>query len=161
MQNEHRFIVNLNWHQKSEAEIGLNRKSIKNHYIKIEGKPLLEVSAAPIFKGDASLLNPEDLLLSSLASCHMMSYLYCCNRSKIEILNYMDHAEAILKVNQDGSGKIIKVILSPTVYILDENKVKEALELHSKANQLCFIANSCNFKIEHHPLVVLIPKKLA
>jgi organic hydroperoxide reductase OsmC/OhrA len=109
----------------------------------------LNVSAAKAFKGDPELYNPEDLLLSSLVSCHMMSYLYVCAQNGIEVLEYSDHAEATLEVAADGSGRFVEVLLKPTVKISNSDKIELALELHKKANQLCFIANSCNFPVLH------------
>jgi organic hydroperoxide reductase OsmC/OhrA len=41
-----------------------------------------------------TLYNPEDMLLSSVVSCHMMSYLYVCEQNGIEVLSYTDSAEA-------------------------------------------------------------------
>ncbi|UYW02603.1 OsmC family protein [Flavobacterium agricola] len=112
-------------------------------------KPDLHVSAAKAFKGDATLHNPEDLLLSSLASCHFMSYLYCCEQHNIEVVSYSDQAEAILEVHPDGSGQITQAILRPKVLIANASQKQLALDLHQKANQLCFIANSCNFEVVH------------
>jgi organic hydroperoxide reductase OsmC/OhrA len=39
--------------------------------------------------------------------------------------------------------------LYPKVIIRQKEKIAEALRLHQKANELCFIANSCNFPIVH------------
>ncbi|WP_313373835.1 OsmC family protein [Chishuiella sp.] len=151
MKSEHIFKVNLEWKSHDlEPNNNTRKKSTKNHKLSIEGKPDIQVSAAKTFKGDAELYNPEDLLLSSLVSCHMMSFLYCCNKHKIEVISYDDNAEAILEVNNDGSGKITKVILHPKVKIIDETKIDLVNSLHKEANQLCFIANSCNFIVEHH-----------
>lgn len=122
----------------------------KSHTIKIEGKDILSISAAKAFKGDPTLLNPEDLLLSALTSCHMMSYLYVCQQNNIEVLTYEDNSEATLILNDDGSGHITKVVLNPVVRIKDASQKELALQLHIQANKLCFIANSCNFEIEHH-----------
>jgi organic hydroperoxide reductase OsmC/OhrA len=122
----------------------------RNHSITIEGKPVLNVSAAKAFKGDAALYNPEDMLLSSLVSCHMMSYLYVCAQNGIEVLSYTDDAVATLEVNDDGSGRFTEVILTPKVIIAQADRIEEALTLHKKANELCFIANSCNFPILHN-----------
>jgi organic hydroperoxide reductase OsmC/OhrA len=140
---------------KAEAKWSLqkNEKGFvsKNHEIIIEGKPVLNVSAAKAFKGDPELYNPEDMLLSSLVSCHMMSYLYVCGQNGIEVLSYSDNAEATLEVDFDGSGCFTEVRLNPKVTIANSNKIPLALDLHKKANQLCFIANSCNFPILHNP----------
>lgn len=147
MKSTHHFKVQLDW-EKTE-----DRKTFKNHQIKIEDKPIIDVSAAKAFKGDASLLNPEDLLLSSITSCHMMSYLYCCSREKIDVISYKDNAEAILNVDEKGSGRIEKVILRPEVVIKDKIDLEMAEKLHIEANKLCFIANSCNFVVEHIPSI--------
>lgn len=143
------FKVEVNWQEKQKQELETNRRSAKNHLIRMEGKPDLSVSAAKIFKGDPELYNPEELLLSSLASCHMMSYLYCCAQEKIEVLSYTDSAEALLETNEDGSGRVSLVTLHPIVTIVKEEQIQQAIELHVKANKLCFIANSCNFPVLH------------
>lgn len=148
---KHLFKVALRWSSEREIEGMSNKRFVKNHSISIDGKPDIKISAAKAFKGDASLYNPEDLLLSSLASCHMMSYLYCCSQNGISIVNYKDDAEAFLEVNDDGNGRIVKVILNPIVTVSDSNMIELALSLHKKASELCFIANSCNFPVVHHP----------
>ncbi|MBF4469919.1 OsmC family protein [Flavobacterium sp. HJJ] len=148
---KHLFKVKLNWNSVPKETISTSRKYLKNHQITIEGKEILNLSAAKAFKGDPSLYNPEDLLLSSVVSCHMMSYLYVCSQNGIDILSYQDDAEATLEVSENGSGRFIEVRLYPKVVIQQKEKIAEALELHSKANELCFIANSCNFKIVHFP----------
>lgn len=145
---KHLFKTQLNWTSKKEDST--SKISSKTHQIIIEGKSVLDVSAAKAFKGDPSLYNPEDLLLSSLVSCHMMSYLYVCSQNGIEVLEYSDNAEATLEVNPDGSGRFVEVKLFPKVKISNPDQIELALDLHFKANQLCFIANSCNFPVLHN-----------
>lgn len=145
---KHTFKVALNWTSKKE-EKSTSKIYSKTHQIKIDGKPVLDVSAAKAFKGDPKLYNPEDLLLSSLVSCHMMSYLYVCSQNGIEVLEYSDNAEATLEVLADGSGRFVEVKLNPKVKISNSDQIELALDLHFKANQLCFIANSCNFPVLH------------
>lgn len=146
---KHLFKATAKWTSKQNPEL-TSRFYSKSHTISLEGKPILEVSAAKAFKGDPSLYNPEDLLLSSLVSCHMMSYLYVCSQNGIEVLAYSDNAEATLEVNSDCSGRFTEVRLNPKVMIANSDKVELAVALHKKANQLCFIANSCNFPVVHH-----------
>lgn len=147
---KHLFKAALNWMATNKLKESNRKAYAKSHTIKIEGKDILSISAAKAFKGDPSLLNPEDLLLSALTSCHMMSYLYVCQQHNIEVLTYEDNSEATLTLNADGSGSITKVVLNPIVRIKDESQKELAQQLHIQANKLCFIANSCNFEIEHH-----------
>ncbi|MNR60424.1 hypothetical protein D3C85_1818970 [compost metagenome] len=81
----------------------------------------------------------------------MMSYLYVCSQNDITVLSYQDDAEATLEVSENGSGRFTEVRLFPKVIIQEKEKITQALSLHSKANELCFIANSCNFPILHFP----------
>lgn len=148
---KHIFKVALSWFSTEKVASPKSKVYSKSHHISIEGKSDLAISAAKAFKGDPSLYNPEDLLLSSLVSCHMMSYLYLCDQNNIEVISYTDHAEAILEVNSDASGRFVEVILKPAVVILNPEQIALALDLHKKANQLCFIANSCNFPVMHMP----------
>lgn len=145
---KHLFVAKLDW-LFSKRETSVYQKS---HTITIEGKAVLHVSAAKTFKGDPALYNPEELLLGSVVSCHMMSYLYVCQQNGIDVLSYTDEAEATLEVLADGSGRFIEIKLNPKVCIGNKEKIAEALSLHKKANQLCFIANSCNFPIVHFPI---------
>ena len=147
MEFKHIFKAKLDWlFSKKEAAT-----YTKSHTITIDGKAVLNVSAAKAFKGDPALYNPEDLLLSSVVSCHMMSYLYVCKQNGIDVITYTDEAEATLEISDDGSGRFIVIKLNPKVRITNKEKVEEALSLHKKANKLCFIANSCNFPIVHFP----------
>ncbi|MEL1253940.1 OsmC family protein [Flavobacterium sp. DGU38] len=150
MSFKHLFKANLNWTSKQNPAETTSKIYSRTHQIKIKGKPILDVSAAKAFKGDPQLYNPEDLLLSSLVACHMMSYLYVCSQNGIEVLEYTDNAEATLEVSADGSGRFTEVRLYPKVKIVNTDQIELALELHKKANQLCFIANSCSFPVLHN-----------
>lgn len=147
MPNNHFFNAHVEWSLNPSEE----RKNKKSHEIFLEGKPSLKVSAAKAFKGNPDFYNPEDLLLSSLVSCHMMSYLYVCEKNNVVVLKYSDSAEATLEVHPDGSGYFTEVRLYPKVQIANQEQEKLALSLHAEARKLCFIANSCNFSILHFP----------
>ncbi|MFZ4861592.1 OsmC family protein [Sphingobacterium sp. Mn56C] len=153
---KHYFKAHLAWLFKTPASDRSKRQYTKSHTLQIDGKVDLHVSAAKAFKGDPSLHNPEDLLLSSLMSCHMMSYLYVTSQHSIDMVAYSDQAEAILESYTDGSGKIVQVNLNPIVKLADAQQIDLALSLHQEAHRLCFIANSCNFKVEISPRCILI-----
>jgi organic hydroperoxide reductase OsmC/OhrA len=148
---KHLFKAKLNWFAKGKEAASGSEVDSKSHTIVIKDKAILSVSAAKAFKGNPTLYNPEDLLLSSIVSCHMMSYIYVCSQNGIEVVSYTDEAEATLEVARDGSGRFTEVRLYPKVVIKQIDKIADALSLHHKANELCFIANSCNFPIVHEP----------
>jgi organic hydroperoxide reductase OsmC/OhrA len=140
------FKVHAKWSAKDALDVFVNGKT---HHVFIDDKQPLTMSAAKAFKGDASKYNPEDLLLAALSSCHMMSYFYVCAQNGVELIEYSDEAIGVLELNSDGSGAFSSVILHPKITVSKASMIEKAIELHSDANSLCFIANSCNFPIKH------------
>lgn len=153
MSKVHHYTMNLTW----TGNLGTgtsNYKSYERAHEMIAGnKPAILGSSDPSFRGDASKYNPEELFLSSISSCHMLWYLHLCSTHKIIVTSYEDTAEGVMIEDNDGSGRFTEVILKPKVVITDVSKKELARELHSQANKMCFIANSCNFNIKHDPII--------
>ena len=149
---KHNYKVNVTW-TGNEGEGTLNYKAFnRNHTISAEGKYAnIKGSSDPSFLGDATRYNPEDLFLSSLSACHMLWYLHLCSVHHIVVTKYEDHATGIMEETKNGSGRFTEVTLNPTVTITDASQIAKANALHEEANAMCFIANSCNFKIKHCP----------
>ena len=105
------------------------------------------------FKGDPALYNPEDLLLMSLASCHMLSYLAMCARNRITVFSYRDEARGVMSFVKD-SYQFTSVLLRPRVVIAAglQSAVAQATALHEQAHHACFIARSVNFPCTRSPL---------
>ena len=76
---EHR--IKLTW-QKGKVPFTYNDYP-RNHVITFkDGQETLTASAAPAYKGDAAKADPEDLLVASLSSCHMLSFLAIASKKK-------------------------------------------------------------------------------
>ncbi|MEP6862401.1 MAG: OsmC family protein [Deltaproteobacteria bacterium] len=117
------------------------------------GKAAVIGSADPAFRGDRKLVNPEELLVMSLSSCHMLAYLALCARRKIRVVEYRDQATGRMLADKDG-GRMEEVVLHPHVTIADEAQLEVARELHDQAHASCFIASSVNFAVRHAATVV-------
>jgi organic hydroperoxide reductase OsmC/OhrA len=117
--------------------------------IGIKCKPDIEGSADPAFRGDPEKHNPEELFLSSIVACHMLWYLHLCADNGITVVSYSDKATGVMVEEKGGKGRFQSVTLNPVVTILNSKNRDKALNLHKKANEMCFIANSCNFPIKH------------
>src|SRR4051812_4317414 len=76
----------------------------RDHVISAEGKPEIAGSSDPKFRGDPSRYSPEDLLVSSLSTCHMLWYLHLCAVNGICVVGYEDNAEGFMDEGNDGSG---------------------------------------------------------
>lgn len=149
---EHNYEVKTEW-TGNEGNGTRDYKSYnRNHKIISNGKyGEIKGSSDPSFLGDRTRYNPEDLFLSSLSACHMLWYLHLCSVHKIIVTEYVDHATGVMEETDNGSGKFTRVTLHPKVVITNLNRITKANQLHEEANKMCFIANSCNFKIEHKP----------
>jgi organic hydroperoxide reductase OsmC/OhrA len=60
-----------------------------------------------------------------------------------------------MRENQDGSGEFTVVVLRPRMAIADGSKIELARYLHHRAQQMCFIARSVNFEVNHEPEIVI------
>lgn len=150
---QHHYKIALEW-TGNEGDGTKNYRSYnRNHKVNVAGKQQeILGSSDPSFLGDPSRYNPEELFLSSIASCHMLWYLHLCSAHKITVTEYLDQATGIMEETESGSGRFTSVTLYPQVKIKEVDMIEKANELHEAANQMCFIANSCNFKIQHQPI---------
>jgi organic hydroperoxide reductase OsmC/OhrA len=122
----------------------------RQYRVVVAGKPDLNGSANPVFRGDAGKHDPEDLFLAAIAACHMLSYLALCAREGIRVVAYEDDASGTLVLDASGGGRFEQVTLRPAVTIADGDS-ERAAQLHHKAHEQCFIANSCSVPIRVEP----------
>jgi organic hydroperoxide reductase OsmC/OhrA len=145
----HNYQITVEWTGNLGNGTKDYRTYSRNHLIQTNGKASINGSSDPAFRGDKTCHNPEDLLVASLSSCHMLWYLHLCAISGVIVLAYVDDATGIMEENTDGSGQFTSVTLHPKVKVADINMIEKANNLHQKANEMCFIARSVNFEIGH------------
>ena len=146
MKTQYNYTLQLDW---LGNEKGQHHRDDRLYAIQIEGKETFKGSADKPFFGNPQLYNPEDLLISSLSACHMMSYLYLCRKEGIGIISYQDNPNGILKIDENDAGRFESVELKPKIQLVTPETKQRALKLHKEASQLCFIANSVNFPITY------------
>lgn len=152
MSKQHHYQVNLTWTGNAGTGTSHYKAYERSHTISAHQKAEVLASSDPAFRGDPTKYNPEELLVSSLASCHMLWFLHLCAESGVVVVDYMDHATGIMKETPDGSGHFTSVTLNPQVTVTEANMVDKANALHQKANKYCFVANSVNFPVHHIPV---------
>ena len=151
MSEQHNYSILVKWTGNKGNGTSAYTAYERSHVISIANKPDLLCSSDPHFHGDKTKYNPEELFVASISSCHMLWYLHLCSEAGIIVTDYSDNAKATLEETDDGGGHFTEVTLYPEVTITEGPMQEKANELHYRANQLCFIANSCNFKIHHKP----------
>lgn len=158
MSKHHHYALTVTWTGNKGQGTKDYSSYDRSHTIDVKGKKTLMCSSDGAFKGDNKKHNPEDLFLASLSACHMLWYLHLCANENIVVLEYSDIAEGKMIQTSNGAGYFTEVVLNPTVVVAHSSMVRKALELHKKANEFCFIANSVKFEVYHKASVTAIEK---
>jgi organic hydroperoxide reductase OsmC/OhrA len=156
MARMHRYSVTVEWTgNRGEGTAGY-RAYDRAHRISAAGKPMLEGSSDPAFRGDAARWNPEELLLASLSACHQLWYLHLAAEAGVIVTAYVDAAEGEMAEAADGGGAFTCVTLRPRVTVASgADGAAIAMALHHDAHRLCFIARSVNFPVLCEPEVIV------
>ena len=149
MNKEHNYQLTVKWTGNLGQGTSNYRSFERSHIIMVNNKPDILGSSDPAFRGDRSKYNPEELLVASLSSCHMLWYLHLCAEKGIVVTDYIDQATGTMFETLNGGGRFKEVTLNPIVIVEEPSMISKAIELHKRANELCFIANSVNFPVLH------------
>ena len=153
MSGEHVFECHLRWTGAEQGGTRSYEAYSREYRVEFEGKAALIGTAAAEFLGDATLHNPEDLLVAALTGCHCLSYLALCARSGITVVAYEDRARGTMQV-VDKVLRFTEVVLQPRVSVAAGGDLDLAKRLHDKAHKSCFIAASVNFPVKNEPTVL-------
>lgn len=158
MAKEHHYSTTIKWTGNQGSGTSEYRAYSRDHTFQIQGKPPIPCSSDPVFCGDATRYNPEELLVAALSACHMLWYLHLCSVRGIVVVDYVDNAEGTMNELAGGSGRFTSVTLKPRVKIAAGN-IALAEDLHSAAHKMCFIANSVNFPVRHQATIHQLTKE--
>ena len=153
MSKLHKYETTVRWTGNLGTGTTGYKDYARNHEISAQGKPLIPGSSDPAFRGDAARYNPEDLMVASLSSCHMLWYLHLCAVNKIVVLEYEDHAQGTMEEAADGGGRFLEVNLRPRITVAAGSDLETAKRLHHDAHEKCYIANSVNFPVGCEPVI--------
>jgi organic hydroperoxide reductase OsmC/OhrA len=151
MSHEHIFEGDLRWTGHG-TQIDGKLHLVRSFDIEFPGKAPLAGSSPAVFHGDNRRHNPETLMVSSLMSCHHLTYLAVCERAGIAVADYTDHGVGRLAM-RDSKMRMVEVVLRPKVRVGDAAQIERALALHEKAHANCFMSNSVNFEVRVEPTV--------
>jgi organic hydroperoxide reductase OsmC/OhrA len=144
----HQYQIQTTWTGNTGQGTAGYRAYKRDHEIFVAGKSApIPGSSDAAFRGDPTRYSPEELLVSTLSTCHMLWLLHLCADAGITVTAYTDQACGVMTEDTDGGGRFTEVTLHPMMTITDSSRVPEAIALHAKAHELCFIANSVNFPV--------------
>ena len=143
----HSYPIRMRWTGNTGQGTADYRGYERAHEYSVLGKPVIPGSSDPSFRGDRSRYNPEELLVMSLSSCHMLWFLHLCAERKIVVVEYEDDAVGTMVEDAERGGFFTEVVLRPRVTFASGSDMSDVAAIHERAHHLCFIANSVNFPV--------------
>ncbi len=149
------YTATIQW-QRDGAAFTDNRFS-RAHVWRFDGGAEVPASASPHIVrpplSDPAAVDPEEALIASLSSCHMLVFLHLAAKSGYTVESYTDDAIGILEKNAQGKLAITQVTLRPKTEFVGDKRPDEAglNVLHDKSHEECFIANSVKTEVRCEP----------
>jgi organic hydroperoxide reductase OsmC/OhrA len=154
MTRTHEYTAQIVW----TGDRGEGTKRYKGYdrtwRIATSGELPIDCSNDPLLGGDSGKPNPEDLLLSSLAGCHMLWYLHLASDAGIVVRAYEDAPLGVGETGTRGEGRFIRAVLRPRITVERGADLAKADGLHHEVHHYCFIARSVNFPITYEATYV-------
>ena len=146
---QHEYTSRIAWTGNRGEGTSSYRGYDRTWDIATPGKPVVHCSNDPLLGGNPALANPEDLLLSSLAACHMLWYLHYASEAGIVVSSYQDDPVGIGESSPNGAGRFLRAILKPHIVLRPGSDLTKADAIHHRIHEVCFIARSVNFPVSY------------
>jgi organic hydroperoxide reductase OsmC/OhrA len=153
----HRYTADVHW-QRAAHETFTDQRYSRRHELRFDGGAVLPASSAaasvPLPYSDPAAVDPEEMLVASIASCHMLWFLSLAAKAGHVVERYTDHAEGEMTKNPQGKLWVSRVVLRPEVHFAPGRApTRAALDaLHHAAHDECFIANSVRSEVVCEPV---------
>jgi organic hydroperoxide reductase OsmC/OhrA len=137
---------------ETPGEAFLKGRYPRGHAVEFEDGPRIRGSASAHVVGnrwaEPGAVDPEQMLVSALCACHMLSFLNVAREHGFVVDRYRDEAEGLLEKTPQGRPAVTCVTLRPAVgYRGRAPTAAEAEHLHHLAHEACFIANSVRTEV--------------
>jgi peroxiredoxin-like protein len=129
-------------------------KSDRQGFLRAEGKPQIDISSPPEFKGIPGVWTPEDMLVGAVDICQMSTFLAFGTRKGIPLKSYKSSAEGLLE-NIDGKYRFTKIIIKPEIHVGNSWTKEQVEEIIHTAHDNCLIGNSITAEVIVEPTIVI------
>jgi organic hydroperoxide reductase OsmC/OhrA len=145
------YTAKVCWTRKGEGDFTKGQYS-RAHTWEFDGGVTVPASPSPHVVPqpwcDLGGVDPEEAFVASLSSCHMLFFVDFARRAGLVIDDYVDEAVGILEKRPDGKMAMTKMTLHPRVTWSGKAPDKQSIaELHHRAHDACFIANSVTTEV--------------
>ena len=141
-------------HKSFTYKTGMTWVEGKMGTLESEGKPSIQVSSPPEFKGVAGVWTPEDLFVASVECCHMATFISFANRRQLPIISYKSHANGVLEFI-DGDFRFTRIVIFPTIVVSNSSAEGEVHDILREAQKHCLVANSIASIVEVNPTIMV------
>ena len=136
---------------KAKGDFAANRYA-RAHEWRFDGGAVVPASSSPHVVpaplSDPAGVDPEEALIASVSSCHMLWFLSLAQAAGFVVESYRDEAEGRMGKDDRGKVAVTKIILYPEIAFAGRAPSAGELDrLHHDAHEKCFIANSLRTEI--------------
>jgi organic hydroperoxide reductase OsmC/OhrA len=145
------YFATIEWTREGDFLAG---RYSRYHTIRFDGAVVPGSAAAvnvPVPYAVEDAVDPEEMFVASLSTCHMLWFLDFAKRAGIAVEAYVDAAEGVLAKDTDGKLAMTVITLRPAVTLADPKRAGELAALHHQAHEACFIANSVKTEVRLEP----------
>jgi organic hydroperoxide reductase OsmC/OhrA len=143
----HKYEARVTWSRQGTEKFTDNRYS-RVHEWSFDGGITLRASSSPsvvpLPLSAADAVDPEEALVASASSCHMLYFLFFAAKKGFVVDRYEDEAFGVLEKNEAGKMFMSRITLRPKVTFSGDKtpSADELNALHHSAHEECFIATS-------------------
>lgn len=144
------YTAKITWKCDSPDTFTQNRYT-RGHEWEFDGGVTVPASSSPQvvprFSVEAAV-DPEEALVASVSSCHMLTFLYLAAKAGYDIASYTDDAVGEMATLEDGRHWLAKITLDPQIEWIGPVPSSERFAaLHYDAHRECYIANSIKSEV--------------
>jgi len=148
------FTAQVSW-QRGAAEVFTDSRYSRRHHLRFDGGAVVLASSSPqvvpLPASDAAGVDPEEMFVASLSSCHMLWFLSLAAADGWLVNHYVDDAQGVMGRNAQGRMAMTQVTLRPRVEFTQAPGKAALLALHERAHHACYVANSVLTEVRCEP----------
>jgi organic hydroperoxide reductase OsmC/OhrA len=147
----HRHEARIAW--KREGATFTDNRYSRGHTWSFDGGVEVPASSSPALVrlplSVAEAVDPEEALVASAASCHMLWFLSIAAKRGFVVESYVDDAFAVMEKNPQGKPFLSRITLRPRIEFWGEKRPspEELHDMHHVAHDECMIANSLKSEV--------------
>ncbi|HEV8592403.1 MAG TPA: OsmC family protein [Pyrinomonadaceae bacterium] len=146
------YTAKITWKNDSPETFAKNRYT-RGHTWSFDGGIEVPASSSPhsvrVPYSVEAAVDPEEALVASASSCHMLTFLWIAAKNGFQIDSYTDNAVGEMTKSEEGKEFISKITLDPQIAWSGEvlPTSQEIAEMHHEAHEGCYIANSIKAEV--------------